>query len=419
MKDISLHPSKQTPSKISLAYLGLVLVGMGIGAGGTFVLTNPQWIDRLADNTVISPLVTSQGQTTETQSVAENLQSRLAPREPSNFVVDVVQSTGPAVVRINAQKTIKTQVPEGLNDPFFQRFFGSQMPPMPNERVQRGAGSGFIVSDDGKIFTNAHVVDGADEVTVTLKDGRSFPGRVMGSDPSTDVAVVKIEADDLPTVALGNSDRLQVGEWAIAIGNPLGLDNTVTTGILSATGRRSAEIGVPDKRVEFIQTDAAINPGNSGGPLLNADGQVIGMNTAIIQNAQGIGFAIPINKAQEIAEQLIATGKVEHAYLGIQMVTMTPELQNQIRQETGMDVPVDKGVVIMQVMPNSPAAAANLQQGDVLQSLQGQAVENSEQVQSLVAKLAVGDQVELGVLRNGQRQNLTVTIGALPSAPPQ
>lgn len=419
MKDVSLHPSKQTPSKISLAYLGLVLVGMGIGAGGTFVVTNPQWVNRLADNAVISPLVTNQAKTTQTQSVGENLQSRLAPREPSNFVVDVVQSTGPAVVRINAQKTVKTQTPQAFNDPFFQRFFGSQMPPMPNERVQRGTGSGFIVSNDGKIFTNAHVVDGADEVTVTLKDGRSFPGRVMGSDPSTDVAVVKIEASDLPTVALGDSDRLQVGEWAIAIGNPLGLDNTVTTGILSATGRRSAEIGVPDKRVEFIQTDAAINPGNSGGPLLNADGQVIGMNTAIIQNAQGIGFAIPINKAQEIAEQLIATGKVEHAYLGIQMVTMTPELQSQIRQETGMDVPVDKGVVIMQVMPNSPAAAANLQQGDVLQSLQGQAVENSEQVQSLVGKLAVGDRVELGILRNGQQQNLTVTIGALPSAPPQ
>lgn len=290
---------------------------------------------------------------------------------------------------------------------------------MPNERVQRGTGSGFIVSNDGKIFTNAHVVDGADEVTVTLKDGRSFPGRVMGSDPSTDVAVVKIEAGDLPTVALGDSDHLQVGEWAIAIGNPLGLDNTVTTGILSATGRRSADIGVPDKRVEFIQTDAAINPGNSGGPLLNADGQVIGMNTAIIQNAQGIGFAIPINKAQEIAQQLIATGKVEHAYLGIQMVTMTPELQSQIRQETGMNIPVDKGVVIMQVMPNSPAAIAKLEQGDVLQSLQGQPVENAEQVQSLVGKLAVGDEVELGILRNGQQQNLTVTIGALPSAPPQ
>jgi S1-C subfamily serine protease len=143
------------------------------------------------------------------------------------------------------------------------------------------------------------------------------------------------------------------------------------------------------------------------------------MNTAIIQNAQGIGFAIPINKAQEIAEQLIATGKVEHAYLGIQMVTMTPELQSQIRQETGMDIPVDKGVVIMQVMPNSPAAAANLQQGDVLQSLQGQPVKNAEQVQSLVGKLVVGDEVELGILRNGQQQNLTVTIGALPSAPPQ
>ena len=245
MKDISLHSPKQTPSKISLAYLGLVLVGMGIGAGGTFVLTNPQWVDRLTENSVIPPLVTNE----TSLSRREDLQSRLAPREPSNFVVDVVQSTGPAVVRINAQKTVKAQRPQGLNDPFLERFFGSQMPPMPNDQIQRGAGSGFIVSDDGKIFTNAHVVDGADEVTVTLKDGRTFPGRVMGSDASTDVAVVKIEADDLPTVTFADSDRLQVGEWAIAIGNPLGLDNTVTTGILSATGRHSAHIGVPDKRV--------------------------------------------------------------------------------------------------------------------------------------------------------------------------
>ncbi len=413
MKDVSLHSSK-APSKISLAYLSLVLVGMGIGAGGTFVLTNPQWVDRLAEHSVVSPLVRSQ----VNPSREENLQSRLTPREPSNFVVDVVQSTGPAVVRINAQKTVKAQRPGALNDPFLERFFGSQMPPMPNEQIQRGTGSGFIVSDDGKIFTNAHVVDGADEVTVTLKDGRTFPGRVMGSDPSTDVAVVKIEADDLPTVSFADSDRLQVGEWAIAIGNPLGLDNTVTTGILSATGRRSAEIGVPDKRVEFIQTDAAINPGNSGGPLLNADGKVIGMNTAIIQNAQGIGFAIPINKAQEIAEQLITKGKAEHAYLGIQMATMTPELQSQLRQQGGLDIPVDKGVVIMKVMPDSPAAIANLQQGDVIESMQGEKVETSEQVQSLVAKLSVGDDLSLTVLRNGKQENLTATIGALPSTQP-
>ncbi|MEB3227752.1 MAG: HhoA/HhoB/HtrA family serine endopeptidase [Synechocystis sp.] len=411
MKDFSLHSPKDTPSKFSLAYLGLVLVGMGIGAGGTFVLTNPQLLNRLAENPAVAPLISA-----EPNSVQEETrQSFLMPREPSNFVVDVVQETGPAVVRINAEKTVKTQVPPVLNDPFFQRFFGSQIPQEPNERVERGTGSGFIVSDNGQIFTNAHVVAGADQVSVTLKDGRTFAGKVMGADPLTDVAVVKIEADNLPVVQLGNSDQLQVGEWAIAIGNPLGLDNTVTTGILSATGRRSAEIGVPDKRVDFIQTDAAINPGNSGGPLLNANGQVIGMNTAIIQNAQGIGFAIPINQAQAIAQQLVATGTVEHPFLGIQMVTITPELKEQIRQQTNTEIPADKGVAIMKVVPNSPAAQGDLQTGDVIQSLQGQPIESADQVQDLVSKTPVGDELTVGVLRNGQPQTLTVKVGVLPN----
>ncbi|MGA1624000.1 MAG: trypsin-like peptidase domain-containing protein, partial [Synechocystis sp.] len=181
MKDFSLHSPKDTPSKFSLAYLGLVLVGMGIGAGGTFVLTNPQLLNRLAENPAVAPLISA-----EQNSVQEETrQSFLMPREPSNFVVDAVQETGPAVVRINAEKTVKTQVPPVLNDPFFQRFFGSQIPQEPNERVERGTGSGFIVSDNGQIFTNAHVVAGADQVSVTLKDGRTFAGKVMGADPLT------------------------------------------------------------------------------------------------------------------------------------------------------------------------------------------------------------------------------------------
>src|SRR5919202_1353056 len=164
--------------------------------------------------------------------------------------------------------------------------------------IERGTGSGFVIGGDGVILTNAHVVEGADTVNVTLKDGRSFQGQVLGADKVTDVAVVKIEANNVPVVAIGNSDKLLSGEWAIAIGNPLGLDNSVTAGIISATGRSSSDVGVPDKRIGFIQTDAAINPGNSGGPLLNASGEVIGMNTAIIQGAQGLGFAIPINTAK-------------------------------------------------------------------------------------------------------------------------
>ena len=410
MKDFSLRPPTETPSKFSLAYLGLVLVGMGIGAGGTFALTNPQLLNRLAVNPTVAPLVAP-----EINSTQATRQSVLMPEEPSNFVVDVVRETGPAVVRINAAKMVKTETPESPNDPFLQRFFGSQVPAQPNEHLERGTGSGFIVSDDGQIFTNAHVVAGADQVSVTLKDGRTFAGKVLGADPLTDVAVVKIEADHLPVVKLGDSKQLQVGEWAIAIGNPLGLDNTVTTGILSATGRRSAEIGVPDKRVDFLQTDAAINPGNSGGPLLNADGQVIGMNTAIIQNAQGIGFAIPINQAKEIAQQLTTQGKVDHPFLGIQMVTVTPELKDQIRQQTNTEIQADKGVVIMEVVPNSPAAQANLQAGDVIQKVQGQAIESADQVQEIVGKTKIGDQLTVDVLRNGKPETLTVEVGVLPT----
>ena len=231
---------------------------------------------------------------------------------------------------------------------------------------QSGIGSGFILSKEGQIITNSHVVSGADRVQVTLKDGRTFDGKVMGTDPVTDVAVIKINAENLPTIPLGDSDGLQTGEWAIAIGNPLGLDNTVTEGIISATGRSSGQVGVPDKRVDFIQTDAAINPGNSGGPLLNARGEVIGVNTAIIQGAQGLGFAIPINTVKNIADQIIAKGSVDHPYLGIQMVTLSDSVRGELdKAGEGDRIQVDTGVLVIDVQPNSPADDAGLRPGDV------------------------------------------------------
>jgi S1-C subfamily serine protease len=241
---------------------------------------------------------------------------------------------------------------------------------------------------------------------------------VLGSDPRTDVAVIQIEADNLPTVKLGDSNGLQVGEWAIAIGNPLGLDNTVTTGIVSATGRSSSDIGVSDKQVEFIQTDAAINPGNSGGPLLNAKGEVIGMNTAIIQNAQGIGFAIPINRASAIAEQLIAKGKVDHPYLGFQMATLTPELKTQLQSEAGLDFQRDRGIAIVKVVPNSPADRAGLKAGDVLTAVAGQTVQTPAEVQRMVAQTGVGKELPLVLDRQGETMELAVKVGILPQAPP-
>lgn len=398
-----------TPKKTSKswAYLGLVLMGMGVGIGGTYAVTNPQWANQLPG---IATAVAQNTTPNQSPAIANSANSIV----PSNFVIDVVKETGPAVVRINSERKVKAEVPEAFNDPFFRNFFGGQMPQMPDQ-VQRGTGSGFIISRDGQILTNAHVVAGAETVTVTLKDGRKLPGRVLGSDPTTDVAVVKISGDHLPAVKLGNSDNLQVGEWAIAIGNPLGLDNTVTTGIVSATGRRSSEIGVGDKRVEFIQTDAAINPGNSGGPLLNANGEAIGMNTAIIQNAQGLGFAIPINKAQAIAEQIIAKGKVDHPFLGIQMVQVTPELKQQLRQSTGVMLKAEQGVAIMRVVPDSPADAAGVKPGDVIQSVQGQAVQSPSQVQDLVEKTQIGSTLPLQINRDGQVVSLNVKVGVMPN----
>lgn len=332
----------------------------------------------------------------------------------SNFIVEAVQRVGPAVVRIDSSRTVKTGVPDMFNDPFFRRFFG-QLPP--SERVEQGAGSGFIIQTEGVILTNSHVVEGADEVTVKLKDGRSFSGQVLGQDPVTDVAVVKIEAADLPTVSLGDSDQLQPGEWAIAIGNPLGLDNTVTVGIISATGRTSSEVGVPDKRVGFIQTDAAINPGNSGGPLLNAQGEVIGMNTAIIGGAQGLGFSIPINTAQRLAEQLISTGKVEHPFLGIQMVTLTPTVLEELKADPnlGFVLEAQEGVLVVRVLPDSPAAAAGMRAGDIIQSIAGQPVESAEAVQNRVSESRVGQPLPVKVNRGGKTVDLTVTPGEYPA----
>lgn len=397
----------QTDKKFSwqkpATYLSLVLLGAGIPIFGNYLLAR-------------NPLSTQPARAeTSSHATAPTTQASLPPTTETSFVANVVEKVGPAVVRIDSSRTVNAQVPEMYNDPFFRRFFGSELPQQREKQVQRGTGSGFIISADGRILTNAHVVNGADTVTVTLKDGRKFQGKVLGEDTVTDVAVVKIEANQLPTVALGKSEQLKPGEWAIAIGNPLGLDNTVTTGIISATGRSSSDVGVPDKRVDFIQTDAAINPGNSGGPLLNARGEVIGMNTAIIQGAQGLGFAIPIDTAERISEQLIAKGKVDHPYLGIQMVALTPELKQNINSDinSGLTVDEDSGVLVVKVMSDSPAAKAGLRAGDVIHQINGKAVTDADTVQQAVENSSVGSQMQLEVHRNGRSFNLAVRPGTL------
>jgi S1-C subfamily serine protease len=341
----------------------------------------------------------------------------ILPSQDSNFVTKVVEQVGPAVVRINSSRTVKSQQPDVLEDPFFRRFFGSESPIAPQNRVERGSGSGFVFGSDGRILTNAHVVDGADTVTVKLKDGREFVGKVLGIDTVTDVAVVKIEANNLPVVSLGKSEELQPGEWAIAIGNPLGLDNTVTVGIISATGRSSSDVGVPDKRVSFIQTDAAINPGNSGGPLLNQRGQVIGMNTAIIQGAQGLGFAIPIDRAQQIAEQLATTGKAEHPYLGVRMLSITPEVKAEFNKNpnTKLRLTEDKGVLVLGIVKDSPAAKAGVRVADVIKKINGQEVSDAGSVQQIVENSKVGSDMQLELSRGGQAVTVAVKSGAFPA----
>lgn len=339
-----------------------------------------------------------------------------AARRSPNFIAEAAEKVGPAVVRIDASRKVSAQLPETFDNPFFRNFFGEDSP-APEERVQRGTGSGFILSADGHLLTNAHVIDGADVVQVTLKDGRSFEGRVLGNDPLTDVAVVKIDATNLPTAQLGKSDSLAPGQWAIAIGNPLGLDNTVTVGIISATGRSSSQVGIPDKRVRFIQTDAAINPGNSGGPLLNDKGEVIGVNTAIRANAQGLGFAIPIETAKRIADSLTAKGSAEHPYLGIQMVNLTPAAREEINEQVkgNFKITQDRGVLIVQVVKDSPAQTAGLRAGDIIQKIEGVEIKTTDEVQERVEASAVGDVLQVQVNRNGQVQAIAVRTAAFPS----
>lgn len=337
----------------------------------------------------------------------------------SSFVTAAVNRVGTAVVRIDTERTITRRVDPFFEDPFFRRFFGEGLPQqMPSEQL-RGLGSGFIIDKSGLVLTNAHVVDKADKVTVRLKDGRTFEGKVQGIDEVTDLAVVKINAgNDLPVAPLGSSNNVQVGDWAIAVGNPLGFDNTVTLGIVSTLKRSSAQVGISDKRLEFIQTDAAINPGNSGGPLLNGRGEVIGINTAIRPDAMGIGFAIPIDKAKAIAAQLQRDGKVAHPYLGVQMLTLTPQLakQNNTDPNSPIQIPEVNGVLVMRVIPNSPAATAGMRRGDVIVQIDGKPITTAEQLQNIVEDSRLGQTLQVKVQRGNQTQQLSVRTAELQNA---
>jgi len=329
-----------------------------------------------------------------------------------SFVAAAVRRTSPAVVTIDTERTVTVSGQRGvpssmLNDPLFRQFFGlpQNLQPRPSQRTERGQGSGFIFQPDGLILTNAHVVERTDKVTVGLQDGRRVAGTVVGLDRLTDLAVVRLEGSGpWPVAPLGNSDRLEVGEWAIAVGNPYGLDNTVTMGIISNLNRNAAKLGITDRRLDLIQTDAAINPGNSGGPLLNADGEVIGINTLVRTGpGAGLGFAIPINRARDIARQLVASGRVSHPVIGIGLDAVRP----------GDGTGVDRGVRVASVAANSPAQRAGLRQGDVVVAANGQPMLEPSQLVAAVERVGVGGKLSLSVNRQGSLLNLDVVPAQL------
>ena len=340
---------------------------------------------------------------------------------PRNFVVAAVNRVGDAVVRIDTERTVATSNIQSpfFDDPFFRDFFGRDVfPQLPKEYRQQGQGSGFIIDSKGIILTNAHVVDNADKVTIKLRDGRTFKGEVRGVDEPSDLAVVKIKGDNLPVAPLGNSSQVQVGEWAIAVGNPLGLDNTVTLGIISTLNRSSAQVGIPDKRLDFIQTDSAINPGNSGGPLLNDRGEVIGINTAVSAGAEGIGFAIPIDTAKAIKDRLARGEKIPRPYIGIQMLTLTPQVAQQFNEDPNslMLVPEIEGVLVAKVIPDSPAAEGGLRRGDVIVEMAGTEIKTAEQLQKAVEQTEIGKPLNIIVRRGEQTQKLSVRPQELQQA---
>ena len=323
-----------------------------------------------------------------------------------SFVAAAVKRSGAAVVTLETARTVRSpgvsRLPRGLMaDPMFRQFFGIPDSAMPRSRVQRGQGSGVIFDAEGLLLTNAHVVEGADKLSVGLSDGRRVSGRVVGKDTLTDLAVVRLEGKGpWPTATLGDSDQLNVGDWTIAVGNPFGLENTVTLGIISNLNRNVSQLGISGKRLDLIQTDAAINPGNSGGPLLNSEGEVVGINTLVRSGpGAGLGFAIPINRAQAIARELVKTGRVQHPMVGIGLSPVPAP-------SSGAAVP--PGAVIRSVQPGGPADKAGLKVDDVIISVDGRTMKGPAAVVGAIESRGVGEQLRITVRRGAEELTLEV-----------
>ena len=333
-----------------------------------------------------------------------------------SFVADAVRRVAPAVVRIDTERTVERQpFDPTLIDPLLRDLLGD---PAAGPERERGQGSGVVIDAEGLVLTNAHVVDRVETVSVTLAEGEELDGRVVGIDPVTDLALVRLDGTTLPPQApLGDSELMDVGDWAIALGTPFGLERTVTLGIVSSLHRNINSLGFSDKRLELIQTDAAINPGNSGGPLVNADGEVIGINTLVRSGpGAGLGFAIPINLARGVADQLLQQGEVVHPYIGLQLLALTPRIAREHNRDPNalVELPERQGALVQSVLPEGPAEAAGLRRGDLVIGVRDQAVLDPQQLLEVVDAAPIGAPLPLKLLRNGRELTLSVKPAPLP-----
>lgn len=386
-------PYRDKKGKAMGMVFALMLISVGILIG-LLAATNLDWL----------PF----GHTTP-ETLPPKVMEQLA--QTGQAFTEIAKRATPVVVNISTTKIVRREISPFFDDPFFRDFFGEDLFHgfgFPKKWKEHSLGSGVIVSQDGYIITNNHVVERADEIKVLLSDKRDFRGKVIGSDPKTDIAVIKIDANDLPTIPWGDSDKLQVGEFVLAVGNPFGLNQTITMGIISAVGR--ANIGIAEYE-DFIQTDAAINPGNSGGPLVNIQGEMIGINTFIISRSggyQGIGFAVPSNMAKPVMEQLIKKGKVVRGWLGVSIQEITPELAKEFGLK---DI---KGALVGDVTAGSPAQKAGIKRGDVILTYNGKTVDNVTNLRNMVAQTEIGTKVKIRLFREKRENEIEAVISELP-----
>jgi serine protease Do len=390
--------SSSMKSRIAGLALGLVLGVAGLG------------VARTIQNSAVAQKV---GSTSTSNPPATLKLAAPSEGESKSSFAPVVKAVLPSVVNISSSKVVKSSA-EGMEqmqmDPMFRQFFGQGGMEVPKDRREKALGSGVIVSPEGYILTNNHVVDGATDVKVTLSDKREFKARIVGSDPKTDVAVLKIEASNVTPLTIGDSSKVEVGDVAIAVGDPFGVGQTVTKGIISAKGRGG--LGIEDYE-DFLQTDAPINPGNSGGALVNDRGELIGINTAIISHgsggSQGIGFAVPANLARQVMDQILKNGKVVRAYLGILPQDVTPNMAKAFGEKEA------RGIVVGDVTPSSPAQESGIQRGDIILELNGRPIADSNQLRMTISMMPPGSSVKLKTLRNGNERDLTVKLAEMPT----